>query len=43
MRSATLYKVLAVLLVLIAAALAANQFGTVEVLDLPPQLGPLPG
>ena len=35
MRSATLYKVLAALLVLIAAALAANHLGTVEPLSLP--------
>jgi uncharacterized protein len=35
MRSATLYKVLAVLLVLIAAALAANHLGTAEAWDLP--------
>jgi uncharacterized protein len=35
MRSATLYKVLAALLVLIAAALAANHFGTAAALDLP--------
>jgi uncharacterized protein len=35
MRSATLYKVLAVLLVLIAAALAANHLGTAEALDPP--------
>ena len=36
MRSATLYKVLAVLLVLVAAALAASHLGTVEPLSLPP-------
>lgn len=36
MRSATLYKVLASLLVLIAAALAASHFGTLSTLDLPP-------
>ena len=36
MRSATLYKVLAVLLVLIAAALAATHLGPVEPLSLPP-------
>jgi uncharacterized membrane protein YfcA len=35
MRSATLYKVLAVLLVLIAGALAANHLGTAAALDLP--------
>jgi uncharacterized protein len=35
MRSATLYKVIAALLVLIAAALAANHFGTADALDLP--------
>jgi uncharacterized protein len=35
MRSATLYRVLAVLLVLIAAALAANYLGTARALDLP--------
>lgn len=35
MRSATLYKVLAVLLVLMAAVLAAHHAGTVEELDLP--------
>jgi uncharacterized membrane protein YfcA len=36
MRSATLYKVLAGLLVLIAAALAASHFGTLGTLDLHP-------
>jgi uncharacterized membrane protein YfcA len=36
MRSATLYRVLAVLLVLIAAALAWNHFGTVGALSLSP-------
>lgn len=35
MRSATLYRVLAVLLVLIAAALAANHVGTIPEADLP--------
>ena len=36
MRSATLYKVLSALLVLIAVALAANHVGTMEPLDLDP-------
>lgn len=36
MRSATLYKVLAVLLVVIAAALAGSHFEPVQALDLPP-------
>ena len=36
MRSATLYKVLAVLLVFIAAALVASHLGPVRTLDLPP-------
>lgn len=36
MRSATLYRVLAGLLVVIAAALAASHFGPVEALELPP-------
>jgi uncharacterized protein len=36
MRSATLYRVLAVLLVLIAAALAWSHFGHLGALDLPP-------
>jgi uncharacterized membrane protein YfcA len=36
MRSASLDRVLAVLLVLIAAALAANHLGTAAALDLPP-------
>lgn len=35
MRSATLYRVLAVLLVLIAVVLTATHFGTVETVDLP--------
>jgi hypothetical protein len=35
-RSATLYRVLAALLVLIAAALAANHLGTITALDLTP-------
>lgn len=35
-RSATLYKILAVLLVLIAATLAASHFGSVETPDMPP-------
>jgi uncharacterized protein len=43
MRSATLYKVLAALLVLIAAALAANHFGDAAALDFPPQFGLLLG
>lgn len=38
MRTATLYKVLAVLLVLIAAALIANHLGPADGLDLPPAL-----
>ncbi|WP_198954421.1 sulfite exporter TauE/SafE family protein [Kineosporia sp. R_H_3] len=36
MRSTTLYRVLAVLLVLIATALAANHLGTLTTLNLPP-------
>ena len=36
MRSATLYRVLAVLLVLIAAALAGSHFGDLGMVDLPP-------
>jgi uncharacterized membrane protein YfcA len=36
MRSATLYRVLAVLLVLIAAASAGSHFGDLGMVDLPP-------
>ena len=38
MRSSTLYRVLAILLVVIAAALAANHIGTLEALALLPAL-----
>jgi uncharacterized protein len=38
MRSATLYRVLAALLVVIAAALAANHLGTIQPAPLPPTL-----
>jgi uncharacterized protein len=43
MASSTLYRVLAILLVLIAAALAANHAGTVEPLSLPQPLQALAG
>ena len=43
MASATLYRVLAVLLVLIAGALAANHAGTIEPVSLPPALEMMAG
>lgn len=43
LRSATLYKVLAVLLVVIAAALAGSHFGPVQALDLPPAVRVIAG